>query len=75
MSSRQSIKPELVIPPSGQIKVTAKSGLEILDTVTFLGYEWSKEEYRVIARNLADYFSILKKWRQQEGRSEEEENL
>ena len=39
------------------------------------GYEWSKEEYRVIARNLADYFSILEEWWQQENRSEEEENL
>ena len=75
MSSRQSIKPELVTPPSSQTKATAKSGLEISDTVTSLGYEWSKEEYQAIARNLADYFSILKKWRQQEGRSEEEENL
>lgn len=75
MSSWQTTKPEPVDPFSGQVEATAKCGYDISDTVTFLGYEWSKEEYQMIARNLADYFSILKKWQAKEHSGEEEENL
>ena len=75
MSSWQTTKPEPVDPFSGQVEATAKCGHDVSDTVMFLGCECSKEEYQIIARNLADYFSILEKWRQQENRSEKKENL
>ena len=55
---------------SQEIKPDQDSG-----KIVFLGIEYTPDVYREIVGNLAEYFNILKSWKEKENRLEKEEDI